>query len=321
MTTAGLASLPFPEAAKAWLESRRSYLSESTQENYTVYIGTLSKYFADFHLQEISADQIRAYQHARLGSVIWSSVNKETSILQQMLKRIGRWPEIAHDFQPLPPPKKDDETGRCITDDEESRFFTAAFSNSAWCVAAWASLLSVNTTAGPGEILHLRLRDLDLTEKLTLRIAPEGAKNRNFRVRVIPLNESALWAARMFLARARHVCRCAAPEHYLIPFNEAPHTYNPNRPQGSYYKAFNAILDSAKLDFRPYDFRHTAITRLLENPDVPLEVARSIAGHVSDRMIRRYFHGRLSAQRSAVVAALCRRPPRAVVEMLARKES
>jgi integrase len=80
----------------------------------------------------------------------------------------------------------------------------------------------------------------------------------------------------------------------LIPFNEAPNTYNPYKPQGSYYKAFNAILDTAKLDFRPYDFRHTAITRLLEDPNVSLEVARSIAGHVSDTMIRHYFHGRLS---------------------------
>jgi integrase len=178
----------------------------------------------------------------------------------------------------------------------------------------------VNTTAGPGEILHLRLRDVDLTEKNTIRISPEGAKNRNVRVRNIPLNDSALWAARMFLARARHVCHCFAPEHYLIPFNEAPKTYNPYKPQASYYKAFNAILARAQLDFRPYDFRHTAITRLLEDPNVPLEVARSIAGHISDRMARRYFHGRLSAQRSAVVAALARKPPQAVLEMLARTE-
>jgi Phage integrase family len=73
-------------------------------------------------------------------------------------------------------------------------------------------------------------------------------------------------------------------------------------PQCSYYKAFNAILEAANLDFRPYDFRHTAITRMLENPDVPLEVARAIAGHISDKMIRHYFHGRLSATRAAILA-------------------
>lgn len=320
LPTIALTQLPFRSAAEAWLETRRGYLSDNTYTNYTVYIGTLGKHFSDFHLQEISADLIRAYQRQRMGEVIWSSVNKETSVLQQMLKRIGRWPEIAPDFQPLPPPKNADEIGRCISDEEESKFFRIALSNPAWSVAAWASLLSVNTTAGPGEMLHLRLRDLDVVDRMTVRIAPEGAKNRNVRVRVIPLNESALWAAKMFLARARHECHCAQPDHYLIPFNTDAKDFDPTKPQGSYYKAFNAILAEAKMDFRPYDFRHTAITRLLEDPNVPLEVARAIAGHISDRMIRRYFHGRLTAARSAVVNALSRKPPRAVVEMLSRKE-
>lgn len=318
--TIALTALSFPLAAQAWLETRRAYISTQTFRDYTIYIRTLGRYFADFHLNEISADQIRAYQRDRMASVIYSSVNKETSVLQQMLKRIGRWPELANDFQPLPPPKNSDERARCISDEEEAKFFRIGLSNHDWCVAAWASLLSVNTTAGPGEILHLRLRDVDVTDKLTIRIAPEGAKNRGVRVRVIPLNESALWATRMFLARARHECNCAQPEHYLVPFNVAPNTYDPNRPQGSYYKAFNAILHASGLDIEPYWWRHTAITRLLENADVPLEVARSIGGHISDKMIRRYFHGRLSAQRSAVVAALSRKPPRAVVEMLARKD-
>jgi integrase len=135
---------------------------------------------------------------------------------------------------------------------------------------------------------------------------------------VLPLNELALWAAKLLLARARDQCHCYLPEHYLIPFASSPHTHDPTRPQAGYYKAFNAILEEAKLDFRPYDFRHTAITRLLENPEVPLEVARSIAGHISERMIRRYFHGRLAAQRSAVVAALIRKPPKALMQMLSK---
>lgn len=318
LPTADLRVLPFALAAEAWLETRRAYISRSTVRDYTIYIRTLNKYFSDFHLNEISSDQIRAYQRDRSATVIFSSVNKETSVLQQMLKRIGRWPELANDFQPLPPPKNADEIGRCVSDEEEAKFFRVGLDNPAWSVAAWASLMSVNTTAGPGEMLHLRLRDLDTTDRLTLRVAPEGAKNRNVRVRVIPLNESALWAAKMLLARARYECNCAQPDHYLIPFNTDAKGFDPNKPQGSYYKAFNAILSAAHLDFRPYDFRHTAITRLLENPDVPLEVARAIAGHISDRMIRRYFHGRLTAARSAVVNALSRKPPRAVVEMLQR---
>jgi len=166
-------------------------------------------------------------------------------------------------------------------------------------------------------MLHLRLSNVDLV-KQTMRITPEGAKNRKERPRVIPLNESALWALKMLIARATD-CGCYQPEHYLVPFVVAPHTYDPTKPQASYYRSFNAILAASGLDFRPYDFRHTAITRLLENPEVSLEIARQIAGHISEHMIRRYFHGRLSAQRSAVVAALARKPPAAVKRMLKQK--
>jgi integrase len=316
MRTQVLTQSAFQEAAAAWLESRRPYISDATQRDYTIYIRTLSAFFSEMRLGEISADQIRAYQRARLAKAQWNSINKETSVLQQMLKRIGRWVEIAHDFQPLPQPKKQDEIGRCISDEEESRFFRVALSDPAWCVAAWASLISINTAAGPGEMLHLRLADIDLTQKMTMRITPEGAKNRRGRVRVVPLTDAAMWAVKQFKARAEHDCGCTHPEHYLIPFPVARNTYDPTRPQAHYYRGFNAILAAAGLDFRPYDFRHTAITRLLENPDVPLEVARSIVGHISEKMIRRYFHGRLSAQRSAVVAALARKPPESVKKML-----
>jgi len=310
-----LTESPFKDAAVAWLESRKPYLAASTFRDYSIYIKTLAAFFGEMRLPEISPDQIRAYQKARMAKAQWSSINKETSVLQQMLKRIGAWAELASDFQPLPPPKNYDEIGRCISDDEEARFFRAALANPNWSVAAWCSLLSVNTTAGPGEMLHLHLENLDLTGKLTMRVTPEGAKNRGVRPRVIPLNESALWAAKQLVARANH-CGAVAPKHYLIPFVVAPHVFDPTKPQQSYYRAFHEILAAAGLDFRPYDFRHTAITRLLENPDVPLEVARSIAGHISERMIRRYYHGRLAAQRSAVEIALARKPPQAVKKML-----
>ena len=310
-----LTQAAFNEAAVAWLESRKPYLAASTLRDYSIYIKTLAGFFGEMRLPEISADQIRAYQKARMAKAQWSSINKETSVLQQMLKRIGVWADVSGDFQPLPPPKNYDEIGKCISDEEEARFFRVALANPNWSVAAWCSLLSVNTTAGPGEMLHLHLGNLDLTGKLTMRITPEGAKNRGVRPRVIPLNESALWAAQQLQARAKE-SGSVAPDHYLIPFVVAPHTFDPTRPQQSYYRAFHEILAAAGLDFRPYDWRHTAITRLLENPDVPLEVARSIAGHISERMIRRYYHGRLAAQRSAVEIALARKPPSAVKKML-----
>jgi hypothetical protein len=57
--------LPFPEAAETWLETRRAYISAKTFHEYTLNIKTLSAFFGEMRLQEISADQIRAYQNMR----------------------------------------------------------------------------------------------------------------------------------------------------------------------------------------------------------------------------------------------------------------
>jgi integrase len=296
MTTAKLGRLSFQQAAGEWLETRKPYLAASTHHDYQKYIRTVSVFFSEMLLTEITADQIRAYQRSRLLRAQAGIVNKECSVLQQLLKRIGRWPELASDYQALPMRKE--SPGRCISDSEEARFFRAGLSNRNWCVAAWSSLISINTTAGPGEILHLRICDVDVAQA-TMRVSAEGVKNPN-RVRVIPLNDAALEAVKSFLERARKLGACL-PEHYLIPFYLGPGQYDPTKPQTHYYRALNEILAAADLDFRPYDCRHTAITRLLE-AGVPEETVISMAGHAGRAMLKRYSDIRLEAKRTAVMA-------------------
>jgi hypothetical protein len=88
--TAGIGALPFPEAARVWLESRKDFLGKSTYRDYVVYVRTLSKFFGNtVRLDTFTADDTRRYQHSRLEKGIGSSINKETSILQQLLKRTG----------------------------------------------------------------------------------------------------------------------------------------------------------------------------------------------------------------------------------------
>lgn len=309
-----LTAVPFAEACKLWLETRRVYLSKSSIRDYEIYIRTLDRHFGPLRLNEITADDIRAYQRMRMARAGASAINHETSVLQQILKRIGRWPDIAANFQPLPLPKE--SPGKCLSEEEESRFFRLGLSNRSWCVAAWASLLSVNTTAGPGEILHLRLCDLDLTQR-TMRVNALAAKNRE-RMRTIPLNESALWAVNLFLERGRTL-GVKLPEHFLIPFPVHRGCYDPERPQAHYYRSFNEILAAAELNFRPYDFRHTSITRMLE-AGIPEETVLAMAGHVGRQMLKRYSHIRLEAKWKAV-AALEKKPPASVRARLEAKSS
>lgn len=256
----------------------------------------LATFFGRLCLPEITADHLHAYQHKRCAAAGPSIINREISVLQQILKRVGRWDKVGVAYDPLPLPRE--TAGRAISDLEEAAFFRVAFSDPGWRVAAWVSVISINTTAGPKEILQLRLRDLDLDER-TMRVNADGAKTRE-RMRVLPLNDAALRAAIAFHERARIDCGASEPDHYLIPFHLSSTTFDPTRAQTHYYRAFREIQAAAGVRFHPYCLRHTAITKMLE-AGVPEETVIAMAGHVSRAMLKRYSHIRLDAKRQAVL--------------------
>jgi integrase len=291
----------FPQAADAWLHSREPYISSKTFHEYKLNIKTLNRFFGEMRLTEITGDQIRAFQRARMSQCGAHSINHECSVLQQMLKRIGRWAEIAADYQPLPVSKA--MRGRALRDDERERLFATAIAAAAKDPMSEALVLfmqiSINTTAGPKEVLTLRLKDIDL-EHRTLTVQPEGAKNAH-RIRRIPLNDGAFPAASMALARARKL-GASHPDHYLFPFRVGKgDRYDPRRHQTTMKTAWRRLRKEAKLpNFRMYDLRHHAITVLYENPDSSEETVEAIAGHVGRQMKKVYSHVRIERMRTAM---------------------
>jgi integrase len=297
MRTDVLVSVSFDVAAQQWLESRRPYVSPRTFLDYSNYIKILAAFFGEMRLPEIGGDQIRAYQRMRMARAGASAINKECSVLQQMLKRINRWGEVGAHYEPLPLPKESPH--RALTPQEEDRLYRIGATNPKWEVAYCAFVLSINTTAGPGELRHLRLMDID-AERRTMRVQPEGAKNEH-RIRVIPLNASA-WSAMEYLIERAKKLGVREPHHYLMPFRPSTGNYDPNRPAMGWRFALREMLAAAEIKISAYSFRHHAITKLLENPDVSEETAEAVAGHISHRMKKRYSHTRIEVRRAAVQA-------------------
>jgi hypothetical protein len=91
MRTDVLVSSSFEQAAQGWLESRRPYLSPRTFYDYATVVTVLTRYFREMRLPEIGADEIRAYQRMRMARAGAACINKECSVLGQMLKRVGCW--------------------------------------------------------------------------------------------------------------------------------------------------------------------------------------------------------------------------------------
>jgi integrase len=254
-------------------------------------------FFKRKRLVEITAYDIRSYQNHRRVTCGASTINHECSLLQQMLKRACLWGKIEGDYQPLrlPPPR-----GRALDDEERRLLLKAGASNANWEMAYLFIIISLNTAAGPNEVATLRLRDVDLEEK-TMRVQPEGAKNQ-FRVRPLPLNEYALNAVKRAweLAQQRG---SMLPDHYLFPYQTKRNHYDPTRHvSSSFREAWRQIRSASGITgrVRLYDIRHTAITSLLQNPEVSEETVKSIAGHVSQQILRTYSHIRMDTKREAL---------------------
>jgi integrase len=208
-------------------------------------------------------------------------------------------------YEPLPLPQS---IGMALSCEEEDHLFAVARSRPRWLVAYCCGLISRNTTAGPGEIRHLRLGDIDIdTASGSFLHIEEGTKN-SFRKRPVPLNADARWAVLQLVERAGGLGACE-PQHCLLPHRARRRGALPDlqRPMGSWKTAHRNMCREAAKKFprlahlRFYDYRHTAATDLLEDPAVSYTTIEHIMGHrISSHTKRRYDHLRNSALRDAV---------------------
>ncbi len=276
------AARKFSEAAQLWLNERRN-ISPRSRADYAIYIAQLDKFFGHMSLREIHIGHVSTYQQMRqkeirkskrhkscLGAETeqpWdgaSAINHETSCLGQILRKGGLWEGIKKYYEPLPLPKE--SIAIALSVDEEKHLFAIARTKTKWMLAYCCWMISRNTTAGPGEIRHLRIGDIELdTAQGSFLHITEGVKNQ-FRKRPVPLNADARHAVEWLLDRA---AKLGATQPHL---RGAP--ADPMRPMGSWKTAHWAIRKEAAKKFprlarlRIYDFRHTAATDLLEDPSI-----------------------------------------------------
>lgn len=320
----------FPLAARQWLDSRKR-LSPTTRKHYEDYIQTLSRFF-QMPIEEIKIGHVVVYQRSRQAEIRMSAqhkyrkdgappdpsdgasrINHEISCLGQVLARAGLWEEIKKFYEPLPLPA--DSPAIALDREEEDHLFTLASSKSRWMVAYCCDRITRTTTAGPGEIRHLRIRDIDLESPAGPVVhIREGLKNE-FRERPLPLNNDAARAMQFLLERYQRICtRCGitpSADHYLLPHRASKRgePADPTRPMGSWKRAHYAMRAAAAKKFprlarlRRYDLRHTACTIMLEDPSIAYTTIEHMMGHrLNSKTKRKYDHLRNQALRAAAVA-------------------
>ncbi len=303
----GAAKAKLEQVAPGWLANRKQIAAHQTWRLDKGSLKRLLSYFGHQRLCDITADGIREYQLLRSSQVGHRQVNLEVKTLRQILKAHKLWARIADDYKPLTENTRG--PGRALADEQERKLFSTARSNPQWEVVYYAALLAANTAARGCELKGLRLKDLDLMEG---RIAIQRASTKtDAGCRVVPLNQTALWAATRLYERAKKL-GASEPEHYLLPASRFRQTqegkdvagagYDLGSPMKTWRTAWRSLTAKAGMKgLRFHDLRHHAITQLAEK-GVPDQTLMAIAGHVSKQMLDHYSHIRMNAKQEAVNA-------------------
>jgi integrase len=279
--TETLARVPLQEAFDRYLKERELEISNARHEWDCSKL--LRAFLHGKRLNQITADDIRAYQAHRIGQGKKpKTVNLEVGLLLRLLKRAKLRHLVADDVRSLTVVR---EPREMLTQAEKEHLFKTAATNPSWQTAYCAALLTVNTSMRPKELRRLLWRDLEpFSRIITVRRSKTEAGTR-----VIPLNDQA-WAAVTTLKQSADTLGIYAPEHYIF-YRQWP-KIDPARPLGSWRKAWRSLRRAAGIPtFRFYDLRHQFVTELNE-AGVPEGVIRELAGHVDPAMMRIYSHPR-----------------------------
>jgi len=307
-----------------YLEERKPHVSEWTIQFEKERLKPLSKHFGDRPLLRFKAEDVAAFQTARLAAGISGrTVNRETGVLGRMLKRAKVWNTIAEDVRTLP--ERHGAVGKVLPADLKLKLFETAASKPEWTAAHCAAVLAVSTTCRGVEIKNLRWQDVDSFNRVaTIQPSKTAAGHRT-----IPLNGDAMAALARLLERSREL-GSNEPQHYVFPACENL-AIDASRPQQGWRTAWRKLvketarrvgreaareaLDAGRglrgaiaawrqaaapfSGLRFHDLRHEAITEMAEAgaSDATL---MAVSGHMSRRRLEHYSHVRMAAKRTVL---------------------
>jgi integrase len=293
-------------AVQRWLDSRAG-LAPHTLTNYRLYAKRLTEHFGERLVSDIDeadiADLIRKRQQAGL-KPRW--INIELAVLRMVLRHFGVWDSVKGRVRPLREPH---DVGQAISREDEERIL-AAIHDSRSPALLPLFVLSVDTGLRASELRSLRIRDLNLEWRngsiKSGWLTVSKSKTEGGTGRTVPITRRARAVLTLWLSRFPD----ASPDSYVFPHHKIGFTDNsrrsdiyavdPNRPIGSWKKAWHNVLKTAELHYRWHDCRHTFISRLAENPAVSEQTIMTLAGHVSKTMLARYSHIRSAAKQAAI---------------------
>jgi integrase len=293
----------FAAAAKDWLTVSTAQWSASNLRIETFNVGHLLPRFGKMLLTDITADDVKRYQAARLAEEASpKTINLEVAALRAVLRKHRLWANIQPDISML---RTREDIGRALTADEQHRLLTACKASRSRTLYP-AFLLSLHTGLRNAELRNLRWRNVDLAAG---EITVGKSKTQAGEGRKVPLSKMAHEAIREWRANFPE----ALPSHYVFCSERygldgekghkdgrvVPYLVDPTKPISSFKVAWTAAREAAKVDCRWHDARHSFVSALAEGEASDTTIM-ALAGHVSRKMMARYSHTGNKAKRAAI---------------------
>jgi len=221
-------------------------------------------------------------------------------VVRQILKAFGLWGALSDCVRLL---RERHDAGRSIPREDESKLMRAISESKSPAMLPFF-ILSVDTGLRASEGRALCRRDLALEWRdgviVAGRLIVPKSKTDAGTGRVVPLTRRVCAALTLWLSRFANT----DPESYIFPCHKVGLSGNRRAPWiwdvrldqtiGEWKKTCERVRGTAGLNYRWHDLR------LSENPNISEETIRSLAGHVSHRMLERYSHIRTRAKEEAI---------------------
>jgi integrase len=255
-------------------------------------------------MMEIDVEAIKAYQVARLKEKGGpKTINEEVG---ELLRIMGERGDILRVFLrkkkllrlrvPMGP-------GKPFTVPEQDAL-TAAARQSRSPHLKMALVLAQNAGMRDAEIKGIQWTQFRIDRETNILTVGKG-KTVDGEGRTIPLNAELLRAILEHRAWYEKQFGPIQPGWYVFPFGRRG-KMDPTRPVTTLKTAWQTAKKKAGVKGRWHDNRHNLITELGEL-GAGEETIKSIAGHVSAAMLKRYSHIRIKAKREALEAVLVKR--------------
>lgn len=288
-------SITFEELAKQWINLKKKMLKPSTIKSYESVFSQLNKYFGDVEIEKLTAGKINhAFLDMYSNGLSYKTVQERYKLIRAMMKFAVEYElidddHISHKLKLEKINLPDDTEDKYLEPEEAESIFERMIEDDEVELADFFKL-QMQTGMRYSELAALHVDDIDLDKQTIYIQYTYDNRNKIFtlpknnKARLIDINVNTVKLIKGILYRRKLLMMA-----YGVRKNELLFFRRNGEPLE--IAVSNRILhkyESKDKELTSHIFRHTFITRMVEN-NVPAKLIAEHVGHTGTEMVERVY--------------------------------